>query len=106
MPGSCRIPVLQHTRWIALPVAGRIAETIEKISLRAGSFGNAGLGITGNKRPVVVNDVKLALHGIDDEMARSRVVIMRIAMQPVALHRLARHIDVHGYSIDAIYHRL
>ncbi len=92
--GSCRVPVFQDAWRIALRVAGRIAETVQEIARRTGGLGDAGLRVAGDERAVVVDHVQLALHGVDDDVARLGVVVHRIAVQPVAFQRSAGQVEV------------
>ena len=57
-----RGPILQNARRLALPVAGRVAETIQKIACRPRRFGDARLRIARDERALVIDDVAFALH--------------------------------------------
>ena len=89
-----RIPVLQNSRRIALPIAGRVAKTVEEITSRAGGLGDAGLRVASVERAIVVNHVEFTLYRVDDDVAGLGVVIHRIAVQPVAFQRAAGHVEI------------
>jgi len=89
-----RSPSSRGSARVALAVTGGITEPVKEVTGRACGPGDAGLGITGNERAVVIDDVELALHGVDDDVARFRVVVERVAVQPVPPERPAWHVEV------------
>ena len=89
-----RIPVLEDARRVALGVAGGVAEAVQEVARRTGRLRDRRLQVAGDERAVVVDDVQLALHRVDHDVARLRVVVDRVAVQPVALQRPAGQVDV------------
>ena len=90
--GSC--PILLDGRRVALAVARRIAEAIQEVPVRTGGQRDAGRRIAGHERVAVINDVELASRRVNDNLVEVRVIINRVAVQPVVGDRPARQIQI------------
>ena len=92
--GRRGIPVLENARRIALPVAGRIAKTVEEVSRRTCRRLDACRRITGDEGLVMFDHVDLTLDRTGYDLAQLGVVVQGVAVQPVAFERTARQVDV------------
>ena len=60
----------------------------------AGRQRNAAGGTADHERATVVNDIELAADRVDDDLVERLIVINRIAVQPVFLHRQAGDVRI------------
>ena len=75
VPGCRACPVIKYRRWIALFIAGRIAETVKEIPGEASGGSNTGLIIARDEGATVVDNIELSLKGVDDHLIQLTVEI-------------------------------
>ena len=99
VPRGASRPVLLDRRGIALAIARRVAKAVEEVAIRAGSQRDASRRIAGEERVAMTNHIELASRRVDHDLAEVRVVINRVAMQPVVGHGPARQIEIQSARV-------
>ena len=87
-------PVLQNSGGVTLTVACRIAEAVQQVPLRPGRQRQACLGIAGDEGVAVIDNVDLALNGVEHDLVQILVVVHGVQVQPVPAHGPSGKIDV------------
>jgi len=92
--GRGQRPVLEYLGLGALVVARRVAEAIQEIAGASGGQGDAGGRVARHERAAVVDDVKLALDRVDDDLVERLGVVQRITVQPIVLKVVSLQVEI------------